>query len=121
MQATLRPRSFAPAQARRTTAQALQRWGYSHEVTQDVALVVSELVSNAVRHAGSELTLSVHRESDRVLRISVQDATPLPSPTANRPFPAQPGHGLWIVAAVCTAWGVEPATGGKVVWALIAA
>jgi hypothetical protein len=113
-------RPAAPGYARRVTAQALQQWGYSDEARQDAELVVSELVTNAVLHADSELTLSVHRDDGDSLLIAVQDTTPLPA-SAIRPFVAHPGHGLGIVATISAAWGVDPARGGKIVWAQIQA
>ncbi|HLI00967.1 MAG TPA: ATP-binding protein [Acidimicrobiales bacterium] len=81
-----------------------------------VALVVTELVTNAVRHADAtpELTL---RSWDGTVRIEVFDSGPgqpvLGSPEAT----ATSGRGLTLVDAVADAWGVERAALGKVVWA----
>lgn len=83
----------------------------------DAALVVSELVTNAVTHARSEcrLLLSLTPAS---LRISVADSgpgTPEPQPhSAVR----EHGRGLQLVGGIATAWGIDTDTsGGKVVWA----
>ncbi|MDF9810826.1 ATP-binding protein [Streptomyces sp. SPB162] len=82
-----------------------------------VALVVSELVTNAQRHAGGSVELSLVLEASR-LRITVRDdsrAQPLMCP-------ADPGkvggHGLRIVATLAAGqWGVTPYGSGKRVWA----
>jgi anti-sigma regulatory factor (Ser/Thr protein kinase) len=119
VRAAFSSRPSAPGYARRVTAQALHQWGYSADVMQDVELVVSELVTNAVRHADSHVRLSVHRDDTQALRIAVQDATPLASPAKTSPFAAEPGHGLGIVATISADWGVEPLSDGKIVWAQI--
>lgn len=86
----------------------------------DACLVVSELVTNAVRHAGSRFSVTVD-VTDRALLLSVTD----PSSTLPTPMHATPlhdsGRGLRIVAELSANWGVTPgADGGKSVWALIA-
>lgn len=92
-----------------------------HDVPLDsVLLVVSELVTNAVRHAEGPPVLVVEAAPPRV-RVEVRDQAPGARPT---PRPATPeeenGRGLMIVAAVAADWGVEPAEDGKAVWAEIA-
>jgi CheY-like chemotaxis protein len=102
--------------ARAFTATALAGWGVT-DIVDDVLLVVTELVNNAVTHAHSpcELRLSI---SPLSLRIEVVDAghgapDPLP-PSATRNH----GRGLHLVDALTAAWGFEPnPAGGKVVWA----
>ncbi|MEU6853820.1 ATP-binding protein [Actinacidiphila alni] len=100
----------------------LGRWGLPEGVADDVLLVVSELVTNAVvhtvgdgvvcslRHAGSEVRVEVGAEGHSEARA---DARP----------PDEGGRGLVVVAALSTAWGAGPATpgGGWVAWATIAA
>ncbi|MEE1787048.1 ATP-binding protein [Streptomyces sp. SP17BM10] len=86
-------------------------------VTEDVLLMVSELVTNACLHAPggpSELRLSW---DGRRLRAEVADGSPVPPRL--RPFqdPAQPGgHGLRVVDRLARAWGCVPDGGGKRVW-----
>lgn len=89
-------------------------------VVPDARLVVSELVTNAVRHAGSRFSVTVD-VTDGVVLLRVTD------PSSTLPFPvhATPlmdsGRGLIIVAELAEDWGVtlEP-QGGKSVWAHIA-
>jgi len=90
-------------------------------VVDDAALVVSELVTNAVTHAQSSCELRL-RLSGGVLRIEVADAgkgTPDPlAPDAGD----EHGRGLLIVSALSTAWGVQNGLDGrKIVWAELAA
>jgi MEDS: MEthanogen/methylotroph, DcmR Sensory domain len=79
----------------------------------DAALVTAELAANAIMHARSAFTVVVSHPPGRI-RISVSDAVPL---DAGRPLPAQPGHGLDVVAQLAARWGTQSRPGGKVVWA----
>ena len=92
-----------------------------HDIPLDsVLLVVSELVTNAVRHAEGPPVLVVEAAPPRV-RVEVRARAPAARPA---PRPAEPeaenGRGLMIVAAVASEWGVETADDGKAVWAEIA-
>ena len=101
--------------ARRFTAKALSsEFG---NVVEDAELVVTELVTNAMLHGRSPITLRILREDDG-LRLEVQDAGPA-LPMRGRPNPdAMTGRGLTLVAALSSAWGIERSeAGGKVVWA----
>ena len=89
------------------------------DVVPDARLVVSELVTNAVRHAGSRFSVTVD-VTDGVVLLRVTD----PSSTLPVLVHATPlmdnGRGLVIVAELSQDWGVtlEP-QGGKSVWAHI--
>jgi anti-sigma regulatory factor (Ser/Thr protein kinase) len=95
---------------------ALTEWGYER-LADDVQLCVSELITNAVRHAGTELVLTLL--VDTQLTVEVRDAVPelgAPAPQpADDPL-ASSGRGLHIVAAISTDWGVTRVSGGKAVW-----
>ncbi|MEU3459263.1 ATP-binding protein [Streptomyces sp. NPDC006733] len=81
-----------------------------------VALVVSELVTNALRHAGGTVRLTLVSGA-RQLRIIVSDDSP-EWPVMRTPHPTEPGgRGLHIVARLTRAWGVADRPGGKHVWA----
>lgn len=67
----------------------------------DVALIVSELVSNSVRHAGGDVTLNVDSSGPRI-RIEVSDAGPGFEPDV----PRRGGMGLDIIDRLAEAWGV---------------
>ncbi|MFF9391216.1 ATP-binding protein [Streptomyces griseoluteus] len=81
-------------------------------------LIVSELVTNAMRHAPGPalLRLSVF---DGTLRIEVRDGSPL-APAVRAPDPARVGqHGLEIVTALARSVSVESAGTGKSVTAVV--
>ena len=108
----------APAAARHFAVGALRRWGIA-DPADDVALVVTELAANAVRHARSGFTVILSSRSDTV-RISVRDASPLPPAGVSGSgsvLPVAPLHGLGAVNAMATRWGVESlGSVGKTVW-----
>ncbi len=92
---------------------------YGITAVDDATLLVSEVVTNAVLHARSDLVLRASLEPGR-LRISVEDREGghLPRPGAaaeNKPDP-ESGWGLLLVEALSLAWGVETTPGGKRVW-----
>jgi CheY-like chemotaxis protein/anti-sigma regulatory factor (Ser/Thr protein kinase) len=103
-------------EARAFTAATLDDWGVA-DIVDDVLLVVTELVNNAVTHALSacELRISV---SPLSLRIEVSDegaGTPDPLPPSST---RNHGRGLHLVDALTAAWGFESREGGgKMVWA----
>jgi anti-sigma regulatory factor (Ser/Thr protein kinase) len=105
-----------PGRARRLVVAALERGGHDAILIGDAALVLSELASNAVLHAGSAFSVAV-RAQDATLRIAVEDSAPLLSGAHNGGLIPRPAHGLSLVAALSSRWGVEGTPGGKVVWA----
>jgi hypothetical protein len=86
------------------------------QLAADTALVVTELATNAVVHAGSAFSVSLTLAGGAI-RISVGDTLPLGPRGADQELTAAPGHGLGVVAAMATRWGVETVPGGKAVWA----
>lgn len=81
----------------------------------DLTLLVSELASNAVRHARSPFTVTVGCDAATV-RVEVVDESPLVPVPQQPPVEAVTGRGLMIVEALSDRWGVEPTDGGKAVW-----
>ncbi len=78
-------------------------------------LVLSELVSNAVLHGRSPLTVVLSLGAER-LRVEVRDASPV-SPSFGVLDPtALTGRGMLLVASNADRWGVEPTASGKTVW-----
>lgn len=106
----------APGQARRLVVAALREWGHDETLMENAALVLSELATNAVVHAGSPFSVTV-REEDSMLRVAVQDARPLAATASEEGLIPRIGHGLGLIDALATRWGVESAPDGKVVWA----
>jgi anti-sigma regulatory factor (Ser/Thr protein kinase) len=114
-QLRLAPGPSAPGRARRFLEETCRRWTVAHFIT-DATLVISELVTNAVRHAGTEMRVALELR-DGALTVSVHDRGPgLPRllPAAERRLG---GRGLTIVVRLAEAWGVVVAgDGGKTVW-----
>ena len=92
----------APARARAVLTGLLG--GLEPHVARDVKLMVSELVTNAVRHGDGDATLVVHRGEGR-LNVTVSDEGD-DQPRLRTPS-AGGGWGLRIVDACATRWGVE--------------
>jgi anti-sigma regulatory factor (Ser/Thr protein kinase) len=94
--------------------------GHLGPVFGDVVLVISELVTNSVRHAGLDATEPVQR-SVRVrgdtVRVAVRDPGPGFVPPAAPQDPAHVGGwGLVLVEQLATRWGVEHDGEANVVW-----
>ncbi|KUM81963.1 ATP-binding protein [Streptomyces curacoi] len=109
----------SPAQARRLTRARLNGWAVCEDTCDTAALVVSELVTNAIVHTASEhIVCELHDGADLV-RIAVRDegcAPGEPHPLAARPE-EEHGRGLLLVDALCHAWGAQDQGSGVVVWA----
>jgi anti-sigma regulatory factor (Ser/Thr protein kinase) len=108
----------APRAARRFVVETLEGLGCTNCVA-DAQLVVSELVTNAVVHAQTDLTVALALSSDAI-RIEVRDRNRTP-PMARSPAAfSMSGRGLPLIDAVTSAWGVNQFGDGKVVWAQLA-
>jgi two-component sensor histidine kinase len=108
---------------RRELALDLEFHGIGEEAIDNVTLVASELVGNAIRHSGiasdGELDVGWTVGADDVY-LSVEDPSrALPKPRHASPDDAG-GRGLRIVDALTRDWGVELTPRGKRVWARIA-
>jgi len=113
------PQDGSAAAARRDVARALSEAGVSAALFDDVQIVVSELVANAIRHAGTDFELTVQLADDR-LRVEVFDADTRPPVFVAADPEATSGRGLVIVAAFAGTWGFETTERqgmtGKTVW-----
>jgi anti-sigma regulatory factor (Ser/Thr protein kinase) len=85
------------------------------EVIDTVALLVTELVTNAVLHARTELHLVIETEPG-VVRLRVEDHSPGTPVIRNYGTDDVTGRGLALVDMIATRWGVDPRPGGKAVW-----
>ena len=114
VEAELASNPSATAAARALLREALETWeldGFG-EVTE---LLTSELVTNAVRHAGSTVTLRAFRQGSRI-RVEVDD-TSIATPVRRNPAPAEPGgRGVMIVESLADDWGADVRENGKTVW-----
>jgi anti-sigma regulatory factor (Ser/Thr protein kinase) len=107
--------SDSPRQARWWLASLLRRNGLDHEL-HDVMVMVSELATNAVKHAAGTFEVAAYSDGDR-LRVEVSDADPSVPQVQWVPAGATSGRGLLIVETLSDAWGVSAREGGgKAVW-----
>lgn len=81
----------------------------------DVVALVSELATNAVIHARTDYSIDVRREGD-IIRVGVQDHSPVLPRRRAYGVDATTGRGLRLVATMSSSWGVDAVSGGKVVW-----
>ncbi|WP_190083998.1 ATP-binding protein [Streptomyces longisporoflavus] len=127
---SLPARYEAVGSARQFTRTTLDQWDLE-ERFDDVALVVSELVTNALRHAlpsdtpreqGPPVRLHLMRWTSRLVCAvrDPSDDSPVTRETDDD-FSAESGRGLFLVDSFSDSWGWHPLAGalrGKVVWAL---
>ncbi|MCI2238246.1 ATP-binding protein [Paenibacillus sp. TRM 82003] len=109
----------AVSAARRHVRRALAELG-AGAVEESAEMAVSELVTNALLHAGTAFTVAVREVPGGRVRVEVTDASPVPVQQRHLGAAATTGRGLHLVAAASTRWGVDPlpegAGPGKTVW-----
>lgn len=113
---TLEPSSSAPRQARRALGEWLEQSTCDVDQRGDLLLVISELVTNAVVHAGSQFEVVASFDEGRV-RVEVHDshqAPPVERAADDGDGPG--GWGLRLVGEVADGWGWSPTSTGKFVW-----
>ncbi|MFF3374286.1 ATP-binding protein [Streptomyces sp. NPDC002680] len=112
----------SPAQARRLTRARLTGWSVCEDTCDTAALVVTELVTNAIVHTASSHIVCELHDGDDLVRIAVRDegcAPGVPHQSPQRPDDEQ-GRGLLLVEAMCRAWGAQEHGPGLLVWAELA-
>ncbi|MFI7391780.1 SpoIIE family protein phosphatase [Streptomyces tendae] len=126
--------SLAPGAARAMARAALADWSalglpgaeqLTEHLAADALVVVSELVTNAVVHAGTDVEVGLRMEETGALVVEATDQHPSRAPRSTDPEmphdPAEYGRGLRLVAALAEAWGITYRPGIKTVWARLSA
>ncbi|MGA5305890.1 ATP-binding protein [Nucisporomicrobium flavum] len=113
----LLPISGAARQARNVITEACLLWD-EPDLIGSAALVVSEMVTNAVVHAHTMMTMQVHLRPCHV-RIAVFDGSGRPAAARAASVSGTGGRGLHLVEAVSEVWGSATLPEGKVVWAAL--
>ncbi|PWI12968.1 hypothetical protein DI272_01565 [Streptomyces sp. Act143] len=111
----LPPEPESASRARRFTARTLANWSSPATVTETAELIVTELVTNAIRHTKGDFLLALHLDGIE-LTIEVGDhkrAEPRPRTTG---LLDENGRGLLLISALTERWGTTPHSGGKSVW-----
>jgi anti-sigma regulatory factor (Ser/Thr protein kinase) len=119
---------WAPASvavARQRLAADLSAAGIFEAAVGDVILVVSELLSNAIRHARPLPGASVQVAwalADEAIELAVSDGGAATTPArTHASVSALGGRGLDIVEYVASRWGIRSDDSGQTVWAVLAA
>ncbi len=102
--------------ARGLVRRKVAEWGGDAEAGHTAALLASELVTNAVVHAGGDALTLVAARVDGGLRVEVHDQGRGEPVLRRAGGNAEEGRGLLVVDALSTAWGHAPTRTGKVVW-----
>lgn len=110
----LRPDPGSPRMARSFVRKVLEEWGIDQPVIDDAALLVTEVVTNAVIHAQTSITVEVTRD-DEHLRFRVSDLDDH-QVTRRHPSEQEPtGRGMFLVDSIASDWDVVYGDDGKTV------
>ncbi|MEH1100903.1 ATP-binding protein [Micromonospora sp. CPCC 205561] len=117
LRARLEPVAEACRRARELVTDACTRW-HLPEAVGPASLVISELVGNVVRHAGTpmQVTLTLRRP---YLHLAVADGSRDSAHAGTPDQRTEGGRGLVLVRELTQRWGSVPAGDGKVVWAML--
>ena len=99
----------------RTIAREQLEAAVSSDTIEVIALLVTELVSNAILHARTPLQLTLESRPDHV-RICVEDHSDEQPAVRHYDADAVTGRGLALVEQLASSWGVDTTPEGKVVW-----
>ena len=102
--------------ARDAVAGHLGAWGVARSIVDDLVLVTSELVTNAVLHGSPPIELRLQR-TQREIVVEVKDDSVAPPRRRRAGADDEGGRGLSIVEAMTDRWGSRSVADGKVVWA----
>lgn len=110
-QLQLDPEPSTPRAVRREFAKVFE----GHPCLEPMLLCLSEVVTNAVLHARTTLSVTASQHGDTV-RVEVADGSPV-QPVRRRFADVSPtGRGLHLLDRLTTSWGIEPDGDGKTVW-----
>ena len=110
---TLDPEPVSVSEARYHIGQALKEWGLD-ELTDTTQLLVSELVTNALKYAAGEITVRLVREGTLVCEV-LDDSAAVPR-LRHASNDDESGRGLHVVSQLAQRWGIRRTATGKVVW-----
>ncbi|GFE17882.1 hypothetical protein Sgleb_59290 [Streptomyces glebosus] len=104
----------AVGQARRSAAGRLAEWGLE-DLAFSTELIVSELVTNAIRHASGPISLRMIRA--RTLICEVSDSSSTSPHLRHARTTDEGGRGLFLIARYAERWGTRYTAQGKIIWA----
>ncbi|WLQ32176.1 SpoIIE family protein phosphatase [Streptomyces castrisilvae] len=103
-----------PAVARTLVRDRLEGWDLDEDTIEATELIVSELITNAVRYGTPPLQLRVML--DRTLTCEVHDTSPVAPHLRHARTVDEGGRGLFIVSQLANHWGTRYSTDGKALW-----
>ena len=116
---SLSARPTSVSAARQLVRERCDRWGADDAATDAAVLLASELVTNAVLHARTPMTITV-AHGDGTIRVEVRDAHPALPQTRRYNLDTATGRGLRLLETMASAWGVlkvpHAEQPGKIVW-----
>jgi anti-sigma regulatory factor (Ser/Thr protein kinase) len=115
----LPPTARSVPQARQHVGATLRHW-HLDGLAETARLLTSEVVTNAVLHARTAMTLAVE-ETEAGIRVSVTDGSPVPPAMRRHSVTATTGRGLQLLDQLADAWSVDGTKGGKTVWFTLSA
>jgi anti-sigma regulatory factor (Ser/Thr protein kinase) len=104
----------AVAEARDLAVRKLAEWGLD-ELQFTTELIVSELVTNAVRYGSAPIRLRLIRQTGLICEVS--DASNTSPRLRHARTTDEGGRGLFLVAQLARRWGTRYTTAGKIIWA----
>ena len=113
---TVQPGPDAVQHGRTQLSSKRHQWGLSRSTVEAAQLVLSELVTNALRYGEPPLHVRL-RVSTNALYLEVADTSPYRPRRRVAGSTDENGRGLLLVTAYARRWGVRPRSTGKVVWA----
>lgn len=99
--------------ARSLTADRLTAWGLDSLIF-TFELIVSELVTNAIRYGNGRIRLRLIRQDTLICEVSDASSS---SPRMRHGTTDEGGRGLFLVAQLARRWGTRYTADGKIVWA----
>lgn len=116
---TLEASAASVSEARSFLVRTLDEWGAA-DLEWSAALVLSELATNAVLHAGTRFTVALGLDDSGVLRLEVTDGSARVPRQRHYGLDATTGRGLGLVGSLSSDWGVQREGAGKTIWSLVA-
>ena len=110
----LPPTAHSASVARHFVLDTLREWGLDG-LTDVAGLVTTEVVTNAVLHARTTVSLRIVREGARQVRIAVRDGSPHPPLRRRSGADSTSGRGIELLELLASSWTVEVTDAGKTV------
>src|SRR3954447_21015610 len=110
----LPPTARSAARGRRFVVDVLQRW-HLDELVDAAALLSSEIITNAVLHARTPVTIAIERVNDGCVQIEVSDGSTFFPQRRHPTADSTNGRGVDLLDRLAAAWTVRSSPGGKTV------